>query len=191
MSEAYGIIETLAQLRDSDKVEAKILPLARRLKVLTRDRNACLDIYSHSCARTLLEFAFPSDRGLHLDSSRELLRCIANCLFLEEAVRAIYTVVGAPTLTANLLQKLPDADDEFLASRILFLLSARDSGSIKELIEDSEFVSALDKCIAEHRRWLVAGMTKPPMARLAMSETLKLIFNLAHHDQSKSRLLEG
>lgn len=77
-------------------------------------------------------------------------------------------------------------DDEFLASRILFLLTYHTTLDYAQLILADHLADSINAAIARHAKRF-SGSTPPrnqgstsPMDLMALSETMKLIFNVIH-----------
>lgn len=88
-------------------------------------------------------------------------------------------------LYANDIQ-LETADDEFLASRVLFLTTYDTSLDYPQLVRDHHLADNINAAIARHAnqysksaRWKSQEHTQP-MELMALSETLKLLFNITH-----------
>ncbi|CAD0088023.1 unnamed protein product [Aureobasidium vineae] len=73
-----------------------------------------------------------------------------------------------------------DRDDEFLISRIIFLLTYKTTVDLRELVEKHELASSICRNLAGHADRLSdpASQVAHPMNDMALSESLKLLFNV-------------
>ncbi|KAL0949114.1 hypothetical protein HGRIS_009201 [Hohenbuehelia grisea] len=125
------------------------------------------------------------------DASSEALRCIANTLLLAETSRTrwISAEVGGGDASVLLLDKATSPVDIFLASRILFLstvfvASPSSADFLKRLVETkfSNATGTIIDIITTKVDILISAMqTALPMARDALTDLLKLAFNLLMH----------
>ncbi|KAI4846885.1 hypothetical protein E4T45_07041 [Aureobasidium sp. EXF-8846] len=136
--------------------------LLEQLKVLGRDPANSESIFAKKVGiETLCEYGF---EVAELDVSQEALRCLANAMLLQEAPRQYLLDLGYGDKAAQRLRN-DDRDDEFLISRIVFLLTYKTSVDISELVEKHELASSI--CRPAHS-----------MNDMAMIESLKLLFNI-------------
>lgn len=134
--------------------------------------------------------------------SQEALRCIANALLLQPKARQILVDLGhgphaAEKLKARTIDRtyLPNIrtdhrqsksiDDEFLLSRILFLTTYDANLDFTELVNEHHLADNINAAMKRH----ADRYTQPrqqsqehtaPMDLMALSEILKLIFNITH-----------
>lgn len=113
--------------------------------------------------------------------SREALRCLANALVLNEPARQVFVDLGfAPKAAARLRSE--DLDDEFLISRILFLLTYNTKLDFKRLDDEHGLVVSINAHLARHAEASAGpARTRPPMEDMAMGELLKLTFNFTYY----------
>jgi hypothetical protein len=77
-------------------------------------------------------------------------------------------------------------DDEFLASRVLFLTTYDTNLDFPQLVRENHLAENINTAIARHaKRYSSSAGQKPqghtqPMDLMALSETLKLLFNITH-----------
>lgn len=84
---------------------------------------------------------------------------------------------------ACLRLKNDNRDDEFLVSRILFLLTYDSNVDIEKMIDGSHLADSINQNLARHAKLYLAKPKKgkeEPMEDMALTETLKLMFNLTH-----------
>ena len=114
-------------------------------------------------------------------SSLEALRCLANAMLLEPTTRQIFVDLGCANQAAERL-KIQDSDNEFLISRILFLLTYESKLNFDPLFNDHELGESINAHIARHaKEFSQADSKNEPSSfdQAALSESLKLLFNLS------------
>ena len=120
-----------------------------------------------------------------LPASREALRCLANAFLLNEPCRQTFVDLGyAPTAAERL--KVDDRDDEFLISRILFLLTYNTQIDFEKLVDQTQLAESINQHIARHAKVFSSksGRRKSettPMEDMSLVETLKLMFNITYY----------
>lgn len=126
---------------------------------------------------TLLEIAFSSS----VDStSKNALRVLCNALVLKEQTRQMFIDLGYEGKACEKL-KVDDRDYEFLCSRLLFLTTYGTSVDLNVLIEKHKLAEAITKNIDRHAVLRSSGnVPSDPMVDMAMTESLKLLFNITH-----------
>lgn len=117
--------------------------------------------------------------------SREALRCLANAFLLNEHSRQKFVDIGYAPKAAERL-KVDDRDDEFLISRILFLLTYNTKVNFEELIEQTSLAESINQHITRHAKVFSSksGRRKSeatPMQDMSLVETLKLMFNITYY----------
>ncbi|KIW04185.1 uncharacterized protein PV09_04496 [Verruconis gallopava] len=151
-----------------------------QLKVFGRDPSNADPIFTKQGVSTLAQHAFESNSPT---TSREALRCLANALLLKEATRQILVDCGAAPKLAEKL-KTDSTEDEFLVSRILFLLTYGTNVDFEKLIKENGLADSVNKCISRHAKRYSSTMRllshSSPMDDMALNETAKLIFNITH-----------
>ncbi|KAF9456090.1 guanine nucleotide exchange factor [Collybia nuda] len=118
------------------------------------------------------------------DASSEALRCIANALLLVERARETFLEkeVGGGNTCVTLLEKSTLPDHVFILSRILFLSTASGPLFIKTLVEEKYHGRYIVDIIgAKLDSLTIAILSGTKMAREAMTDILKLTFNLLLH----------
>lgn len=157
----------------SDLSNAERERILGQLKALGRDVNNVKTAYDASAVKTLGHYAFGE---YPRQVAREALRCIANALILVPATQDAFANSGYVPKAAESMSLLDD-DDEFLASRILFLMTYNKSTNVPKLVTDHDLPSKIlvhiDRHLKDGEPLVGAGITS-----MALAETLKLIFNL-------------
>ncbi|CAO2655664.1 Nn.00g044670.m01.CDS01 [Neocucurbitaria sp. VM-36] len=158
--------------------------LLEQLKVYGRSVDNSDPIFTQDGLRTLGRYAFDGDTT---PASQEALRCIANALLLVPKTRQLLVDLGHGPHAADKL-KGDSADDEFLASRILFLMTYDANLDYSKLVSENQLADNINAAITRHakrysrsaRRWSLSQERSRPMELMALSETLKLLFNITH-----------
>lgn len=158
-----------------------------RLKVIARNPANAPCVYSSDGLRTLAQIAFDTDNGSEAReaSSLEAGRVIANALLLQPTTQQIFVDLGYVARLVKFYSQ-SSASHEFVGARILFLLTYQSSVDFDELVEHQRLV----RHIKEH---LVSHVSKPsksassqdPMVAMALTETLKLVYNAATKCQTQ------
>ncbi|KAF1984968.1 hypothetical protein K402DRAFT_413641 [Aulographum hederae CBS 113979] len=117
-------------------------------------------------------------------TSQQALRCLANALLLRPETRQIFVDLGYADKAADRL-KTDNTEDEFLLSRILFLLTYDTDADFAKLVVEHQVADSINANIARHGKRYSKNARKlsHPMAmeEMAFCETLKLIFNITHY----------
>lgn len=118
------------------------------------------------------------------NTSREALRCLANAFLLNEPSRQIFVDLGYAGKAADRL-KVDNRDDEFLISRMIFLLTYSTRVDFEVLVNEHHLADSINRHLAHHaKKFSKSGRRKSttsPMEDMAMTETLKLLFNLTYY----------
>lgn len=120
----------------------------------------------------------------HGAASHEALRCLANAMLLNEPSRQTFADLGfTPRITERL--KNDNLDEEFLACRILFLLTYNTKVDFGLLASKHDLTGSLNKRIAHHSTAFSKSGRRnsrtSPIEDMAMTEALKLIFNITYY----------
>ncbi|KAL0256636.1 hypothetical protein SLS55_009031 [Diplodia seriata] len=190
----------MAQLR-ADLDDSSLLPHQRnaaleQIKIYGRDVRDADPIFTPDGIDTLACHGFYSTSTA---TSREALRCLANALLLQPQCRQVLVDKGHAEKAAEKLKvcmtstkklvgttesaQSDNADDEFLTSRILFLLTYDTNLNFDPLVREKGLGDAITQSIYRHsKRYSKNGkkQNSSPMDDMALSETLKLVFNLTH-----------
>ncbi|KAI4722638.1 hypothetical protein E4T48_01137 [Aureobasidium sp. EXF-10727] len=170
------LTKLIADLQDEKLSEAQRKSLLEQLKVLGRNPANSESIFAKKGVATLSEYGFDV---AELAVSQEALRCLANAMLLQEAPRQYLLDLGYGDKAAQRLRN-DDRDDEFLVSRIIFLLTYKTTVDLRELVEKHELASSICRNLAGHAARLSdpAGQIAHPMNDMALTESLKLLFNV-------------
>ncbi|KAK4579969.1 hypothetical protein LTR86_000171 [Recurvomyces mirabilis] len=117
-------------------------------------------------------------------TSQEALRCLANAFLLNEPSRQTFVDLGHATKAVDRF-KNDNLDDEFLISRILFLMTYNTQLNFQTLVDDHQLADSIIQHISRHAKSFAKGSRgkapAPPMQDAAMTETLKLLFNITYY----------
>ncbi|KAJ4359795.1 uncharacterized protein N0V89_000351 [Didymosphaeria variabile] len=171
----------------TDLTAKKLAPKRRKslleqLKVHGRAIEDADPIFTKEGLHTLCQYAF---EDADVQTSQEALRCIANALLLEPKMRQVVVDLGYAPKAADRL-KHENVDDEFLCSRILFLMTYDTNVDFDNLVELHELAEHINNAMARHAKIYSkharrhSQMQASPMDLTALSETLKLMFNITH-----------
>lgn len=109
---------------------------------------------------------------------------MANAFLLNESSRQIFVDLGYASKAADRL-KIDDRDNQFLISRILFLLTYNTKVDFDGMVENHELASSINQHVAYHaKHFSTSGRrpsASPPMEDVSMIETLKLMFNITYY----------
>jgi hypothetical protein len=126
---------------------------------------------------TLTRHAFDSSSST---TSRNALRCLCNAMLLKAETRQMFVELGYETQACEKL-KNDSRDDEFLVSRILFLLTYGTKADIRGLIDKHGLAESIVQNLDRHAQIRTSGQpVTDPMAEMALTESLKLLFNITH-----------
>lgn len=117
--------------------------------------------------------------------SQEALRCLANAFLLNEDCRQMFVDLGYAPKAAERLKK-DDRDDEFLISRILFLLTYNTKVDFEALSEQTQLIDSITHHLARHAKAFSSKSARrksdaTPMQDMSLVETLKLTFNITYY----------
>jgi hypothetical protein len=156
---------------------ADLLDVLTQLKVHGRDPKNADAIYCKHGVSLLGEYAFAGATS----NSREALRCLANALLLAPSLRQDFIDLEFVPKAAERL-KSEDLDDEFLVSRIVLLLTYDTNLNQDELLRDFAVAESINRRLLVHARACMRDEETnlfTGMDLMALSETLKLLFNLS------------
>lgn len=145
-----------------------------RLKTLGRDAGNVTAIYDRTGIETLGHYAFNEYPNTVY---QEALRCLANALLLLPQTRGSSIELDLDKKATQVLQKC-DSDDEFLLARILFLLTYDPSIDLDSLILDNDLANSIVRLLSRHADVLAESSGTAMSHVMALSETLKLLFNV-------------
>jgi hypothetical protein len=154
--------------------------ILEQLKAYGRTVEGSDPIFAKPGLQTLSQHAFDSSSTT---TSREALRCLANALLLRPDTRQTLVDLGCAPKAAEKL-KTDNSDDEFLLSRILFLMTYGTNANFQDLTTKNNLADSINACLARHAKRYTKGArrlsTVNPMDDMALTETAKLVFNVTH-----------
>ncbi|KAM5451862.1 hypothetical protein MaudCBS49596_003690 [Microsporum audouinii] len=166
-------------------LDQKTLPTSKRIETLQKLRvhgrkpeNAD-PIYEKEGIATLSAYGFDEPEAIIY---REALRCLANALLLEKATRQRFVDLGNGKKAAEKLKE-DNSDDEFLCSRLLFLTTYDSDLDFDKLFGECSLGESINNHIHRHSKQFSKGKKKKltSIDELALSETLKLMFNITNY----------
>ncbi|KAI1431362.1 guanine nucleotide exchange factor [Xylaria sp. CBS 124048] len=180
-------VTSLVERLTHDLDSINLLPHQRdaaleELKVYGRDPRNADPIFTRAGIEMLTRHAFNSPSST---TSRNALRCLCNALLLKTECRQMFVDLGYEAKACNKL-KNDSRDDEFLVSRILFLTTYGTNAKLGNLIDKHNLADSIVKNLERHARRYNDGKPTPePMVDMALTETLKLLFNITHYCREK------
>jgi len=162
--------------------EKRVITL-EKLKVFGRDVNQSDPIFTMEGIEMLCKHAF---EGTDSKSAQEAMRCLANALLKVPGTRQIFVELGYTGQAVNRYQN-DSLDEEFLAGRILFLVTYATAETPKWL-EEYKLANYLNDAITRHGIiYSKINKNEQPSALqdMAFTETTKLLFNLTHFAPEK------
>ncbi|KAI1054163.1 hypothetical protein LB506_010325 [Fusarium annulatum] len=191
-------VTELVEALTADLEEDQFLPDGRataldQLKLYSRDPRNAEPLYSEAVSAPpvlgfsmLLRHAYdkPSTK-----SARAALKVIANLMLLVPPTRHMFVDKGfAPKAIKEL--DTGNYEDEFLNSRILFLTTYETNIDLKELLDNEKLADRIINNLAKHAKEMdtKAKAKADPMQDMALTETVKLLFNVTHWCKEKASL---
>ncbi|KAL2216770.1 guanine nucleotide exchange factor [Thermoascus aurantiacus ATCC 26904] len=164
-------------------LEGKLLSPDQRVQILLKLRQHGTNpenadpIYSKKGMETLVKYGADGETP---DIRRAALRCVANALLLDPKMRQIFVDTGYGGKIAERL-KTDNSEDEMVISRILFLSTYDTTMDFEKLINNHSLGENINNQLARHAKQFPKGSKKPlpQIDELALTDTLKLIFNVA------------
>ncbi|RPB21639.1 hypothetical protein L211DRAFT_862950 [Terfezia boudieri ATCC MYA-4762] len=173
------------------------------LKVYSREAQGCESIYTLEVTGTV-SAAFKSGAGIrtlctlgfddtsHYETSREALRCLANSLLLSAPSRQTLIDLGYADKASDRLVS-DKLDDEFLLGRILLLLTYAKL-DIAGLVGGHDLAANMNSAVRRHStrcsKRKESESPLDPMEELALTEILKLMYNITHFAPDFAGLFE-
>ncbi|KAI9885001.1 MAG: hypothetical protein M1823_003203 [Watsoniomyces obsoletus] len=181
LQEVTNLLEKLRiDLKEKNLFPPQRNTLLEHLKILGRQPEDADPLYTKEGIETLARHSFESNSPT---TSREALRCLANALVLEPCTRQIFVDLDFPAKAADRLRN-DNRDDEFLVSRILFLTTYNTNLDFEKLIDEHHLADHINANISRHARQFSKSSRKTSGVagdETALSETLKLLFNITHY----------
>ncbi|WEW59514.1 hypothetical protein PRK78_004988 [Emydomyces testavorans] len=158
---------------------AKRIEILEKLRVHGRKPENAGPIFEKEGIDILSLYGFGENKP---EIAREALRCLANALLLEKSTRQIFVDLGNGVKAAEKLRE-NNSDDEFLAARLLFLMTYDSNLDYNILFDDHALGDSINNHIYRHSKQFSKGKKKKltQIDELGLSETLKLIFNITSY----------
>ncbi|KIV77541.1 hypothetical protein PV11_09331 [Exophiala sideris] len=174
-SEARSLLDQLQNdLRNRSLQDRQLEEVLAKLKILGRDLNNISGVYDEARVEILGTYAF----GQYSSNIRlEALRCLANTLLLLPQTRRSSINLGLDKKATDSLRHA-STDEEFLLSRILFLLTYDPYIDLSTLIDDHSLPFSIVKLLQRHAEALTKSTAHT--SNPALQETLKLLFNVTN-----------
>ncbi|KAI1772073.1 guanine nucleotide exchange factor [Hypoxylon cercidicola] len=178
-------VTSLVEKLSEDLNSVSLLPQQRdaaleQLKIYGREPQDADPLFTKEAIEMLTRHAFNSPSST---TSRNALRVLCNALLLKPETRQMFVNLGYEAKVCSKL-KSDNRDDEFLTSRILFLTTYGTNTNLVDLIKKHHLADAINKNLERHAKRRTAASSVPvtdPMENMALSETLKLLFNVTHY----------
>ncbi|KAI1445867.1 guanine nucleotide exchange factor [Annulohypoxylon stygium] len=182
LAKVINLMEKLTE----DLVSISLLPHQRdsaleELKIYSRDPRDADPIFTKGGVETLTRHAFNSPSSI---TCRNAMRILCNVLLLKEETRQVFVDLGYEAKACEKL-KSDNRDDEFLASRIIFLLTYGTNTKLVDLIDKHHLADAINKNLERHARYRTTSTATDPMVDTALAQTLHLLFNITHYCNSR------
>ncbi|RKF71277.1 Synembryn-A [Golovinomyces cichoracearum] len=186
LNEVTKLVKYLAEdLKDNNLSQTQREKFLETLKIYGRDPRDSDPIFTEEGIKTLAGHAF---NNFSPNVFKSASGCLANAMLLEAGTRQIFVGLGLATKACNFLNN-ENREYEFLMSRILFLTTYETDIDLEKLIETSKLAECV--CVNINRHANRVAKQKEPIKlelfeRMALIETLKLIFNLTYFCPQKS-----
>ncbi|KAK3050546.1 hypothetical protein LTR09_008185 [Extremus antarcticus] len=168
-----------------DLPDVELESLLTDVKICGRDTSTAGPILTRRGITIISRYALDNTDPKSFPGSREALRCLANAFLLHEPSRQTFVDIGYASKAAERL-KVDDRDDEFIISRMLFLLTYNTQVDFDELINKTQLDESINQNVARHAKAFAtkSGRRKSessPMVDMSLVETLKLMFNITYY----------
>jgi hypothetical protein len=131
---------------------------------------------------TLARHAFHSPSTV---TSRNALRVLCNAMLLKAETRDMFVDLKFESKACEQLKR-DNRDDEFLISRIIFLTTYANANT-EELIDKYHLADIINKNLERHAKQQSTGKSMvEPMEEMALTETVKLLFNISHYCKDRT-----
>ncbi|GAB1310192.1 hypothetical protein MFIFM68171_00402 [Madurella fahalii] len=173
------LVDKLAEDLKSTTLQPQERDVAlEELKVYGRDPNNADPIFTKKGVETLTKYAFDSPSET---TSRNALRVLYNAMLLKPEVRQTFVDLGYEAKACSKL-KSDSVEDEFLVSKIIFLTTYGTNINLPGLIEQHQLADCIIQNLSRHAaRFSTGKATTNPMDDMALSETLRLLFNVTRY----------
>ncbi|CRG90129.1 Synembryn-like protein C3E7,04c [Talaromyces islandicus] len=180
--EKLNEVARLVELLENDFSAKKLSPEEKVQTLLTlrqhgTDPTNADPIYSDKGINLLAKYGLDDEP---VDVRRAALRCIANALLLDPNMRQVFVNTGYAGRVAEKL-KTDSSDDEMIMSRILFLTTYGTNIEFDTLITKHSLADNVCYQVTRHAKQFPKSGRKdlPQIDELALTDTLKLVFNVA------------
>ncbi|KAI0410106.1 guanine nucleotide exchange factor [Xylaria palmicola] len=186
--EKLSAVTSLVEKLSLDLKSSSLLPQQRdealeELKIYGRDPRNADPIFTKEGVEMLSRYAFDTPSNT---TSRAALRCLCNTLLLNKECRQIFVDLGFEAKICNKLDS-DSFDDEFLVSRIVFLTTYDTNINLEKLVDEYHLAESLVKNLERHaRHHSDGGPRTDPMQDMALTESLKLLFNVTFHCRQRA-----
>ncbi|KAJ0373243.1 hypothetical protein COL26b_008602 [Colletotrichum chrysophilum] len=183
-------VTSLMNKLGEDLKSVSLLPQQRdaaleELKIYGRDPRDAGPIFTPEGIEILTKHAFNSPSS---STSRAALRVLANAMLLNPQTRQMFVDLGYEDKACKKL-KSDSFDDEFLASRVIFLTTYETNIDLLGLIQKHGLAETVVEQLGKHAKLLAKGQNKSPvdpMEDMALNEILRLLFNVSHFCSSEA-----
>ncbi|KAF5695800.1 guanine nucleotide exchange factor synembryn [Fusarium denticulatum] len=185
LKDVTELVEALTEDLEEDQFLPDDRALAlEKLKLYSRDPRNAEPLFSEAGFTMLLRHAYDKPST---NSARAALKVIANLMLLVPPTRHMFVDKGfAPKAIKEL--DTGNYDDEFLNSRILFLTTYETKIDLKELLDKDKLADRIINNLAKHAKEMDTKAKADPMQDMALTETVKLLFNVTHWCTEKASL---
>ncbi|KAF8590259.1 hypothetical protein K439DRAFT_1627947 [Ramaria rubella] len=114
-------------------------------------------------------------RDQYAEAAMEAMRCTANALLLIDSGRDNWLDIRGGETCVDMLERSSSPQTIFLASRILFLVTVKQTFFIRKLVEELRIVDIMGQ---RFDSLMGSTLSSQPMAKEAMVDLLKFTFNL-------------
>ncbi|KAI9743640.1 MAG: hypothetical protein M1818_002956 [Claussenomyces sp. TS43310] len=189
----FEAVTKLLEKLQSDLIKINLLPHQRdaaleELKLYGRNPDNADPIFTKEARKTtgieiLTRHGFNSPS---MTTSRNALRCLANALLLRPSTRQLFVDLEYEAKACTRL-KNGSCEDEFLVSRIIFLTTYDTNVKLENVIDQHHLAEAINQNLHKHAKlYEKKKLMTDPMEELALTETLKLLFNITHFCPQRS-----
>ena len=172
------ILQKVRSRVESDFNDEQTSKALTKLKVIARDPSHARSVYSKAGLQTLARCAFDEDSPSRPLSALEAARIIANALLLQDQLQQLFVDLGYGPAVVRTYSKM-SYDHEFVAGRILFLLTYRSKLDFVSMIEAHDLATHIYTHLDAHATSIGRDQQQCVMQGMALLETLKLLYNLA------------
>ncbi|MCJ1312640.1 hypothetical protein MMC25_006315 [Agyrium rufum] len=157
-----------------------------QIKLHTRTLSSSDPLCSKSAIETLSHLGFEDDTT---DASRVALKCLANVLLLAPPTRQIFLDLDlAPRAVSRIGSE--SSEDEFLASRLLLLSTYETTYDFGIVFTEHDLAQNMNRSLKKHSERPASTEIEDQYTIMALSETLKLLYNLTAAYPGRASLLQ-